>query len=1125
MRKYLLSIGCLCGVLLVRSAVHNITVSNFQFNPASLTIQAGDTVVWNCVSGCHNVNGSTTVYPANPVSFGSGSVACAPWSYMFVFHTAGVYQYQCDPHATTMTGAITVNLPVVLPNVWINEIHYDNTGTDTLEGYEIAGTAGVNLSCFRVHRYSAAGGGITYAIDTLSGIIPNQACGYGAVWFMKAPIQNAVDGLVLAYEPQLTGCGVNHADTILQLLSYEGTFTAGSGRAAGLTFTNIGVAESATTPVGYSLQLGGVGNTYQQFTWQGAQPNTYHAVNNNQYFCGPPQASYRFNVSSKTVSESDGTVLAAYVKASNVALNPQTVQVSIKSGNGNASDINNFTTQTFTFNPGGVDSLPFVVTITDDAINEGTEQIVFVLQNPSHNGLIDPDSLLTLTILDNDVPPPVVQFLTTSSIYSESAGTVMIPVVISNPNANATSVSVSVVGGTAQQGVDYTYTPQVLTFPANSSAPQYISVTLINDALVEQNEFFSLTLNNPTNNAQVGPNASLSFTITDDDGLQIALFPVTQTQFENIGTVNVAVILNNPSPGPVSVQLKFHAPQSTATPGLDFIFQDTTISWAPNTSGGQVITLTVIDDNAYEFTETVQLRLTQATGGAVLTDSVFLLTILNNDPLPTGNCANLFFSEYVEGTGNNKALEIFNPTNQSVDLSNYRIFKSMNGGSSTSTLALQGILAPKSAYVLAHPMAANAITLQADTLTGFLDFNGNDAVALLHLNDTIDIIGQIGVDPGAGWPVSGGTTADNTLVRNRYVYAGEKNWFNAASQWEAKGLDLADSLGTHTMATCGSQPPVPPTIISMVNATQTVAEKDTTVYIIVKSVNPSSQNSVFTVALDFALSTATPGNNSNDFQFTNKVITAYPGTQYDTFPILIFDDYLIEQTEQVVIRFINLGPNVIKDADSVHTTYITDSDVLGVSFLGALLSYTEDAGTVPIKVIRSTATNDTIVVTVTKAPGNATLNKDYVFSDTTLIFYPNSPDTLQAWATILNDTIIETNEEANFDLTITSNNAVYFGATAFTLKIIDDDLPSGLSELADNHRIVVYPNPFDDKLIIRSPITIHQIMLTDCYGRLAFACEPMHSEWTIDTKHLSSGAYLMAIFDAGGWRHMKVIKQ
>ncbi|HKK39975.1 MAG TPA: T9SS type A sorting domain-containing protein [Cryomorphaceae bacterium] len=87
---------------------HIVTVSNFEFTPASLTIEPGDIVTWTNVEGFHNASGSTSIFPGNPESFSTGSPELAPWSQSVTFTLEGTYNYQCDIH-TNMLGTIIVN--------------------------------------------------------------------------------------------------------------------------------------------------------------------------------------------------------------------------------------------------------------------------------------------------------------------------------------------------------------------------------------------------------------------------------------------------------------------------------------------------------------------------------------------------------------------------------------------------------------------------------------------------------------------------------------------------------------------------------------------------------------------------------------------------------------------------------------------------------------------------------------------------------------------------------------------------------------------------------------------------------------------------------------------------------
>lgn len=178
----------------------------------------------------------------------------------------------CAEDAAGVAPAFTQN-PA---GIFINELHYDNDGADTAEAVEIAGPAGTDLSGWSVVLYNGSGGA-AYGTRALSGSIPDQSSGYGAVTVPAAGLQNgAPDGLAL----------VDAAGTVVQFLSYEGTLTGVGGPADGLTSTDIGVEETATTPAGFSLQLTGSGTTYQDFAWSAPKGGSFGAPNAGQAFGG-----------------------------------------------------------------------------------------------------------------------------------------------------------------------------------------------------------------------------------------------------------------------------------------------------------------------------------------------------------------------------------------------------------------------------------------------------------------------------------------------------------------------------------------------------------------------------------------------------------------------------------------------------------------------------------------------------------------------------------------------------------------------------------------------------------------------------------------------------------------------
>jgi endonuclease I len=160
---------------------------------------------------------------------------------------------------------------------WINEFHYDNSGTDTGEMIEVAGPSGLDLGGWSLVGYNGNGGAV-YKTVALSGTIPNQQNGFGTASFPFLGLQNgSPDAMAL----------VDANQNVVQFLSYEGTLTAVDGPAAGMTSTDVGVSEPYDTPIGYSLQLGGSGSRYEDFVWEAAAPNTAGLPNRNQSFEGP----------------------------------------------------------------------------------------------------------------------------------------------------------------------------------------------------------------------------------------------------------------------------------------------------------------------------------------------------------------------------------------------------------------------------------------------------------------------------------------------------------------------------------------------------------------------------------------------------------------------------------------------------------------------------------------------------------------------------------------------------------------------------------------------------------------------------------------------------------------------
>jgi chitodextrinase len=168
-------------------------------------------------------------------------------------------------------------------------------------------------------------------------------------------------------------------------------------------------------------------------------------------------------------------------------------------------------------------------------------------------------------------------------------------------------------------------------------------------------------------------------------------------------------------------------------------------------------------------------------------------TTINATTSAAATATELLFSEYIEGSSNNKALEIANLTGAAINLSVYSIKKQTNGAGAWSTgLSLTGTLNSGSKYVIVNSLIAlacyNKATANISTAAGEMTFNGNDAVGLFKNNVLIDIIGTF----------NGGTAnfaADTTLRRKTTVTA-PTTTFNKTAQWDVFTSDTCNNLGS-----------------------------------------------------------------------------------------------------------------------------------------------------------------------------------------------------------------------------------------------------------------------------------------------------------------------------------------
>ena len=164
----------------------------------------------------------------------------------------------------------------------------------------------------------------------------------------------------------------------------------------------------------------------------------------------------------------------------------------------------------------------------------------------------------------------------------------------------------------------------------------------------------------------------------------------------------------------------------------------------------------------------------------------------------------LLISEYVEGSSNNKALEIFNGTGETVDMADYTIKVYFNGSTSAGTTIndMTGTIASGDVYIVADNDAGAAILNMADHTSTSNFWNGDDAIVLTGPSGVVDVIGAVGVDPGSEWGTGATGTQDATLRRMESVCTGDtdpNDPFDPAVEWDGFAQDTFDGLGSHSI--------------------------------------------------------------------------------------------------------------------------------------------------------------------------------------------------------------------------------------------------------------------------------------------------------------------------------------
>jgi len=322
---------------------------------------------------------------------------------------------------------------------------------------------------------------------------------------------------------------------------------------------------------------------------------------------------------------------------------PATITVQRTGGNTTAMTVNYATTNTGTATPGadftpvggiltfavGQTTATFNVPIIDNNVSDGNRTIGLQLSSPSNGAVLGQDTA-TLTIIDNEIPGEF-DFSQPTLAVDEGVGTVTLTVNRLGGSFGTASVDFRTDNGDAIAGQDFVPATGTLTF-ANGETSKTIDIQIIDDTLVEADEFFGVSLFNPTGGATLGPPSSINANITildNDSGFSFSA-PFYDVR-EDAGSAVITV--NREGKTDTQQSVTYAATDGSATSPADYLSVQNVLTFDVGQTSA-TFTVPIVQDQIPEPTETVNLSLFSPTGGAAVRTPLSVLNIVDVDKVP-----------------------------------------------------------------------------------------------------------------------------------------------------------------------------------------------------------------------------------------------------------------------------------------------------------------------------------------------------------------------------------------------------------------------------------------------------------------------------------------------------------
>jgi hypothetical protein len=306
------------------------------------------------------------------------------------------------------------------------------------------------------------------------------------------------------------------------------------------------------------------------------------------------------------------------------------VGTTINLTNGTATAPGDYNNAAITLNfADGETSKTVNIPIVNDPVYEQNETINLTLTTPTGGATLGNQTTAILTVISDDAPQQGILAFSqpTYSINEDGTTTTQVTVTRTGGSTGAVSATINLINGTASSS-DYTNTPITVNFADGDTTPKTITIPITNDTLVEGNETVNLTLTNPTNGATLGNQNTATLSIIDNDvTLQ---FSGTNYSVREDGTAIASVTITRTGRSTEAVSATINLTNGTASSN-DYTSTPITVTLG-NGETSKTVDIPINNDSIYEPDETINLTLSNPTGGATLgTQQTSTLTIVDND--------------------------------------------------------------------------------------------------------------------------------------------------------------------------------------------------------------------------------------------------------------------------------------------------------------------------------------------------------------------------------------------------------------------------------------------------------------------------------------------------------------